>query len=49
MRSEPPHQMAGDCSVGHQPQGTDNDNTDVCVCVRKRDNSKRDRKTGILV
>ena len=29
MRPEPPHQMAGDCSVGRGPQGTDNDDNDV--------------------
>ena len=41
MRPEPPHQMAGDCSVGHRPQGTHTDGTDVCVCVCARERERQ--------
>lgn len=57
MRPEPPHQMAGDGSVGRRPQGTDNDDTGVCVCEEERRiNNKREKMSmsfiveiGILV
>ncbi len=37
--------MAGDWSVGHRPQGTDNKDTDVDV--RERDRIIREKEEGV--